>query len=112
MDDRVTYRDDNSSMPRLRVRAKRLFKLFWIAGLSPLILLIVLAVMPESVLMALGRLFNELLWVHFKYVQLDGCTKCHMMTYSLVAIPISWLAALIAGIWSIPLRRDSLWQAG
>src|SRR5712692_884313 len=95
----------------LRIRARRLFKLFWIAGLSPLALLIAFALMPESVLMSLARVFNELLWVHFKHVQIDGCTsKCHMMAYSLVGIPISLFAALMAGIWSIPLAIQN-WQA-
>jgi hypothetical protein len=102
---------DGDSVAALRIRSRRLLKLFWIAGLSPLVLLIAFALMPESVLMSLARVFNELLWVHFKHVQIDGCTsKCHMMAYSLVGIPISLFAALVAGIWSIPLAIQN-WQA-
>jgi hypothetical protein len=109
--DPTTSGSEGDSVAALRIRARRLLKLFWIAGLSPLALLIAFALMPESALMSLARVFNELLWVHFKHVQIDGCTsKCHMVAYSLVGIPISLFAALVAGIWSIPLAIQN-WQA-
>ena len=113
MSDDMVFFGQGGSMPRdLYLRGRRLVKLYWIAALSPLVLLIAGALTPDAGLISGAKLLNGLFWAHFKQVSIGDCAgKCHMVAYSLVGIPISWLTTVVVAIWAIPLALQN-WQAG
>ncbi|CAN5922930.1 hypothetical protein BH11PSE3_BH11PSE3_06950 [soil metagenome] len=111
--DEMVFFGQGRSMPRdLYRRARQLFKLFWIAGLSPFVMFVALAIIPSSFLMVPAKLLNELFWVHIRPATLEHCSgKCHMMAYSLIGVPLSWLAAIVFAIWAVRLALQN-WDAG
>jgi hypothetical protein len=98
-----------SPVPRsLYRRYRRIIDLFWVAGLSPLLMLIVYAVIPVDLLIALAQPFVELFWSHFKSVSLEQCgAKCGLMSWSLVAVPVSWAWTIVLVACAIPFAAQN-----
>jgi hypothetical protein len=97
-----------SPVPRsLYRRYRRIFDLFWVAGLSPLLLLIAYAVIPVDLLIASAQPFVEL-FRHFKSVSLEQCgAKCGLMSWSLVAVPVSWAWTIVLIACAIPFAAQN-----
>lgn len=103
-DDLVHY-GKQQSMPRDAYRrSRRMMKLLLVAALSPLALLLFYTVTPTAALVLLAEPFNDFFWPHVKQVPLEGCgSKCPLVAYSMIAIPLSWLAAIVFAILGVPL---------
>jgi hypothetical protein len=111
-EDMVFFGKGFSAPHDLYVRGRRLYRLFWIAALSPLALLIVYGLTPKAAVMAVAELFNVLFWAHFKQISLQDCAAtCQMMAYTVVAIPLSWFATVLVALWAVPLTIQN-WKAG
>ncbi|MDP1646239.1 MAG: hypothetical protein Q8K93_25555 [Reyranella sp.] len=110
-DDDVRF-GQGGSLPRdLYLRGRGLFKLFWFAALSPLILLFAW-LMPEALLLDIARASNDLFWAHLKRIQIEACApQCRLMAYGMIGIPLSWLATSVIAFWAIPMTVRN-WQAG
>jgi len=103
-DDLVHY-GKQQSMPRDEYRrSRRMVKLWLVAALSPFILLSFYTVTPTAALVFLAEPFNDFFWPQVKQVSLEGCgSKCALVAYSMIAIPLSWLAAIVFAILAVPL---------
>jgi hypothetical protein len=62
------------------------------------------ACLPTSLLEMLAMPVNDLLWSHFKSISLETCgTKCSLVAFSMIAVPLSWGASILFGLAAIPL---------
>lgn len=88
----------------LHRKHKRVVRLFALAAFLPLLMLMLYAWLPTSLLVTLAIPVNDLLWSHFKSISLETCgTKCSLVAFSMIAVPLSWGAGILFGLAAIPL---------
>ena len=100
-------------MPREQALiVRKMLRLIKASLFSPLVFLCVCQLLPTHLLVQAASLSNELVWRHIKTIAVDGCAEaCHMMSYIMLGIPISWIGACIVAAWAIPITVQ-LWRVG
>lgn len=94
------------------VRGRRVYKLFWVAGLSPFLLLPVLALAPADLIVGIGKLSNYLFGTHLREAQLEGCSvQCGTLSFRIALVPLSWILSTVLALIALPLSFQN-WQAG
>jgi hypothetical protein len=79
-------------------------RLLALAAVLPLLMLMLYACLPTSLLVRLAMPVNVLLWSHFKSISLETCgTNCSLVAFSMIAVPLSWGASILLGLAAIPL---------